>query len=218
MFADLEEPGRIGMVIFRIREQASGLTRPSLQRLGSLIHQVAPNLFTVLSWSKAMIREPLFCSGGNVLLAGSLARSARFNEKVRNFEDWDYYFNICQLAEERGLEIHLSSNVGLTYSDEDENSLSRAIKLSPHLLNPPPSALNLRVPPEIRKYAAGIWLCHVSQRCGLAQGLGLILKAIRLGRDARPTKSHLAFSLLGLLIGTRGWRLLSKIRKRVLYD
>jgi glycosyltransferase involved in cell wall biosynthesis len=215
--ADGEFPEKMALMVYRVREQASGVVRPSMKRLAPFMELVSNTRYKIDFWSRAMLADPLFCSGSNAVLAGPLARRLRFNEKVRNFEDWDYYFCICQTATEEGFGIYLSSIIGLTYSDDDTQSLSRSRVLNKNSLTMPPSVSNSRLPSEIRRFTAGIWLCHVTQRSSLIQGTRIIWNLAKTHSAMRPSAGHFLSASLGLIVGASNWQRLSKMRKRLYY-
>lgn len=208
-----------GLVIYCVREQGSGAVRPSFRHLQQtdFAHTIDGNLLKLMDWASAMVSEPLFCSGGNVLINRQLTKS-RFDSALRNFEDWDFYFRVCHAAIDSGLEILVSDHVGLTYTEEDELSLSRAPFVSPSLRNPPPFiANNVDLPLNVRRFTAGVWLCHVTQRSGFRDGIAFFHKAISGTGDARPSLKHFIAASLVLLFGRKCWGIISRWRKRLRY-
>lgn len=217
VMTDFSAKESTGVVIYCVKEQGSGIVRPHLGRLQTWSQQLPSGRLLLTNWASAMVAEPLFCSGGNVLMAQSFAKHTRFDETARNFEDWDFYFRVCQAAIQSEKTIEVSKIVGLTYSDEDPNSLSRAKALSPHLLKLPPAVANDMLPVEIRKFTCGIWLCHVAQRAPLLQALRLVFSAAIHKSSMRPTMAHLAAALFSACAGTVGWQIVSRLRKHFRY-
>lgn len=219
--ADLHEALRFciippGLMVFRVKEQESGIVRPNFHRLAALsgVQEVSSRLLKLEDWPSAMVGEPLFCSGGNVLIGRALAR-CRFDPALRNFEDWDFYFRLCEQARLAGLDMVVSAHVGLTYTVDDDFSLSRAPTVSASLRNPPPLVRDANLPLEVRRFTAGVWLCHVAQRSMLQQGIPLFWKVLTQPGGARPTVSHLGAAVFGLLLGRKAWATVSKLRKRL---
>lgn len=208
-----------GLLIYGVQEQGSGAIRPSFRHLqqSDFAQSIDVNLLKLNDWASAMVSEPLFCSGGNVLISRQLTR-CRFDPALRNFEDWDFYFRVCHEACKSGLDILVSKHVGLTYTEEDELSLSKAPFVSPSLRNLPPFISNkVDLPLKVRRFTAGIWLCHVTQRSNWCDGLVFIRRAISETGDARPSLKHFLAASLVLLIGQKGWNNISRWRKRLRY-
>jgi len=207
-----------GLIIYRVKEQGGGVVRPNFHRLKKLglLKVVGVGVFKVSDWASTMIAEPLFCSGGNVVVSRGLCKS-RFNPAIRNFEDWDFYFRACLMASQLGVDILISDHIGLTYTEDDQHSLSRSAVVSQSLRTPPPFVLDTSLPLKVRRYTTGIWLCHVTQRSNWIDGLHFIVKSLRQVGDARPIFIHLLAAVIGLLIGRKGWAVLSQLRKKVLY-
>lgn len=207
-----------GLLIYGVMEQVSSAIRPSFLHLQQSVfaETVDRNLLKLNDWSSAMVYEPLFCSGGNVLINRDLAWCC-FDPALRNFEDWDFYFRVCQEACKSGLDILVSNHLGLTYTEEDDFSLSKAPVVSPSLRNPPPFIFNVSLPLKVRRFTAGIWLCHVTQRSGLRDGVIFIQRAIRETGESRPSLKHLFAASLLLLIGRKGWSRISRWRKQLRY-
>lgn len=207
-----------GLMVFRVNEQGSDIVRPNFQRLAALpgVQEVASGLLKLDDWPGVMVEETLFCSGGNVLIGRALAH-CRFDPALRNFEDWEFYFRLCEQARRASLDIVVSAHVGLTYTVDDDLSLSRAPTVGVSLRNPPSLVSNVDLPLEVRRFTAGVWLCHVAQRSTLRQGLPLFWKALIQPGGARPTFGHLCAAIFGLLFGRNVWASVSKLRKRLRY-
>lgn len=209
---------KLGLLIFGVKEQGSGAIRPSFRHLQQkkFAQTVDANILKLNDWASAMVSEPLFCSGGNALIRRYLTK-CHFDPTLRNFEDWDFYFRVCQEACESGLDILVSNHLGLIYTDEDELSLSRAAVISPSLQNPPSFISNIQIPLKVRKFTVGIWLCHVTQRSGWCSGLNFINRALKETGDAQPPLKHFIAAILLLLLGHRCWSRLSRMRKHLRY-
>ena len=207
-----------GLIIYRVQEKGNGAVRPDFQRLRrlALSQTLGTTLLKLNDWASAMTAEPLFCSGGNVLISRHLS-VCRFDPSLRNFEDWDFYFRACQTASKSGLDILVSDHIGLTYTEDDDSGLSRAAAVSASLRNPPSFVRDTSLPLAVRRYTSGIWLCHVTQRSKWGDGLRFIVKALRETGDARPFTTHLLAAGIGLLLGRKGWNLISLWRKRWRY-
>lgn len=208
-----------GLIIYRVQEKGTGAVRPDFQRLRKLAlsQTLGTTLLKLNDWASAMTAEPLFCSGGNVLISRHLS-VCRFDPSLRNFEDWDFYFRACQAACQSGLDILVSDHIGLIYTEDDDCGLSRSAAVSASLRNPPNFVRDTSLPLAVRRYTSGIWLCHVTQRSKWGDGLRFIAKALRETGDARPFAAHLFAAGIGLLLGRKVWHLLSLWRKKLRYD
>lgn len=204
----------MSMIIYQVEDAESGVIRPRASRLA---RTHAPLLLRVPDFVEAMTSDPLFCSGGNVALSGREARAVTFDEQARSFEDWDYYFQVQRILAHRGLPVYLLAQVGLRYCDDDPESLSRAAHLKPAYLRPPGAAMNTSHDRRLRRLVVGLWLCHGMQRASFAQKVALLLAAGRIARHTRPFLRHGVGAAAALLLGRRGYDLLSRWRKRRLY-
>ncbi len=208
----------IQFLIFQIRESSSSVIRPSVNYLKKCSHSSdSSGIFVIQDWVSAMVEEPLFCSGSNVIMSKELVGQIRFDLNSRNFEDWDFYFRVCSFASENLIPIKFFELVGLIYTDDDLNSLSRSNNVSNSLLVIPPLVKNGSLPLNVRSFTYGVWLLHVSQRIGFWKGLRLIFKVILDVNLPRPNFKIVLASIGASLLGPKGWSWISSLRKRIRY-
>jgi hypothetical protein len=151
-------------------------------------------------------------------LSKKLVKDTEFDENSRNFEDWDFYFRVCEKALSMGYPIEIVNVIGVNYSDDDQNSLSRSKKVSASLLFPPNLVLNRCLPEKIRQFTFGIWLIHISQRLGFTKAISIIYKTWKNDFNIKTSYKYLFSAIVASLLGVRGWDFLSKIRKYFRYD
>jgi hypothetical protein len=150
-------------------------------------------------------------------MSKELVGQIRFDLNSRNFEDWDFYFRVCCFATENHISIRFFEFVGLIYTDDDLNSLSRTKKVSTSLLVIPPLVENSSLPLEVRRFTYGIWLLHVAQRVGMWKGLRLVFQVLLDKSLPRPSIKIILACICASFLGIKGWSWISSLRKRVRY-
>lgn len=205
------------LMIFKIKESSSNSVRPSLFYLKKFSIQQSSKIWEIRNWESAMIKEPLFCSGGNVILSKNVLNNIKFDESSKNFEDWDFYFKICVNAVLNNIPIKFIDIIGSVYSNDDIFSLSRSRVVSLSMLNPPKLIFDSDIPIIVRKFTYGTWLLHISQRINFFNCLKLIFNILKKNEVFKPNFSFILFSIISSFLGVKFWGVLSKVRKMLIY-
>lgn len=204
-------------LIFKVKEASSNAIRPCISHFRNYSRHLNLDVWEINNWVNAMVEEPLFCSGGNVILSKDVVGDIKFDEKTRNFEDWDFYFRICSNAVLNKIQIKFLDIIGLVYSDDDIYSLSRSKRISSSLLNIPTLIFNENIPIVVRKFTYGIWLLHVSQRIKWIDCFKIVYKILKDNHHFKPYGKMIFISIIASFLRVNGWEKLSGIRKKARY-
>jgi glycosyltransferase involved in cell wall biosynthesis len=212
----LRKTSNSGLIAFQIQETELGITRPQ-RPSAKVATDIERCLSQVDDWISAHIAEPMFCSGSNVMISREIATTKVFDEVARSFEDWDFYFHICRIANERGRSILFIEKIGGYYTNDDGDSLSRRKQLSLPGRSPPRLVHEPSHDVRLRSLVSGLWICHALPRATFSQKLEIIRNVWSLDAELRPRRQHLARALIGASIGLRGYSFLATVIKRLKY-
>jgi glycosyltransferase involved in cell wall biosynthesis len=204
--------------IYLVRESSLNISRPSIKNISKFCQKITDEKFIIHDWINANLVDTLFCSGGNVFMSKSIATNFRFDLESRNFEDWHFYYQVCQYCHLNNIQIEIGNFVGLNYSDDDQNSLSRKRKINSNNVFPPKLVFDSFLPIPVRKHTMGIWLIHLFQRISFFDRISVLFKVLSNKFNLKPPIRLIFFSILCLVLGYRGWSLFSRIRKNYRYD
>lgn len=152
------------IIISNTTETSNGSIRPNYSNLHKygLIYKVANHLYKTNDFVKTFCKDPIFCGCANVAVRRDAIGEIRFSEIDRNFEDWLFFYQICQGNENQI--IFLANGEGVIYNNESSISLSRKslhisdIKFPLYLEN---TSIDFR----FRRYVYFNWYFSSIQRC-----------------------------------------------------
>lgn len=161
------------IVFFQVQYKSNGVVRPLLSKIQNNICKVENLLYSIDNVFELLGKESLVIASGNVLCKKSYIGEARFNEKERIFEDWEFWFRIleCQDITFYPLRLLFFNKPLLIHNDEVEGSLQRKIITSPDDIFPPLLLINLMGKSDdkyisYRKRLCSIWLYNSIKRLG----------------------------------------------------
>ena len=124
----------VGIVVTGTMEYELQLNRPDFNNLfkKKLININEDGIYTTDDFVKVFCEDPIFCGCGNVVILNKIISSVRFDPNEKNFEDWFFFYQICQKVQsEKVYRIaFMPENIGVIYNSNDINSLSRKLILN----------------------------------------------------------------------------------------
>lgn len=113
----------VSMIASKVHLDSSCVEYPSNRVLKYL--SFIPPFFLVQEPFKALAIESLFVGGGNLCFKKDNMPKELFDPNERNFEEWDFYYRILKITQDKKELFVYNPNVSYYYNDVDELSLSR---------------------------------------------------------------------------------------------
>ncbi len=213
----------IGVVITSTIESETKLIRPNFNTLKKkkLIKFNSDGILITEDFVKVFCGDPIFCACGNVVILNRIIGDIRFDPLERNFEDWYFFYQICQKIQNNKLLsiAFLPENVGVVYNANDLNSLSRRPLLDGNYHVP--SFIEYEfVDFRFRKYIYYNWLfSNLKRTVDINKRLRLFKFQIKnICKFLPPIAKFFLPSIMLLLKIDAIVIFLARLRKKVLYD
>lgn len=116
----------VGLIVSKVKMESSGLEYPSSKIDCFFKEGKSEEKFRLIDNPLEILSvESLFVGGGNVCFKKKNMQDELFDPKEKNFEEWNFYYNLLNNTKEIKESIVYNTNVSYIYNDIDEQSLSR---------------------------------------------------------------------------------------------
>lgn len=121
IFLELE----CSIIVSNTKETSNNLLRPNFKKIhnAGFSELIKNNLYQTFDFVGAFCCDPIFCGCGNVAIRKERIQDVRFSEKVHNYEDWLFFYQVCKLNFNSIIFSDLAE--GVIYNNQSDSSLSR---------------------------------------------------------------------------------------------
>jgi glycosyltransferase involved in cell wall biosynthesis len=215
IFLELE----CSVIVSNTKETSNNRLRPNYKKIhnSGFSQLIKNNLYQTYDFVGAFCCDPIFCGCGNVAIRKECIKDVRFSEKVHNYEDWLFFYQVCKL----NFNSIIFSNFaeGVIYNNQSDFSLSRK-KVVIEQICLPQFLSDKNIDFRFRKYVYFNWLYSFLKRLNNLRNRYIVFfKYFRIQfYSPFPIWKFFSPSILFLLNLDIFVIALSKLRKAIVYD
>ncbi len=145
------------VIVSNTKETSNNRLRPNFRKIfnAGFSELIKDNLYLSNDFVGAFCCDPIFCGCANVAIRKEKIYEVRFSEKVHNYEDWLFFYQVCALNFKSVIFSDFSE--GVVYNNQNDSSLSRK-KIMIDQINLPQFLTDKTIDYRFRRYVYFNWL------------------------------------------------------------